>query len=153
MSALARWGMPLLGEPDDDTVVRPWTAVNVAVAIYYDPVAAEGVDERYELRVDGDVVTLSSVKGGGLPREPADVVFESDARAWLDIRRGLLTLAGARARGTGEGDGQGEGRRQLPAHLPRELVGARSGALAAHRRLRWSMLGYATTVTSWGYVR
>jgi len=99
MNALARWGMPLLGEPDEDTVVRPWTAVNVAVSIYYDPQAAEGVDERYEFHVEGDIVTLSSVKGGGAPHESADVVLESDARLWLDIRRGQLTLREARREG------------------------------------------------------
>src|SRR3954451_20765408 len=28
MRSLAKWGMPLLGEPDDDLVIRPWTCSN-----------------------------------------------------------------------------------------------------------------------------
>jgi DNA-binding HxlR family transcriptional regulator len=99
MRALAKWGMPLLEEPSDDQVVRPWTAVNVAVATWYDPVAASGVDERYLLRVDGEEFTLSSVQGGGDPHETPDVVVESSARVWIDIRHGRLTMSEAQDRG------------------------------------------------------
>src|SRR3954467_10790897 len=40
MRALAKWGMPLLEEPEDDQVVRAWTAINGTVATFYDPVEA-----------------------------------------------------------------------------------------------------------------
>jgi DNA-binding HxlR family transcriptional regulator len=92
LSALARWGMPLLEEPDDDQVVRPWTAINIAVAIYYDAAAAAGIDERYRFRVDGEEITLSSVKGGGPPHDEPDLVLESTARLWIELRQGRLTV-------------------------------------------------------------
>jgi len=92
LSALARWGMPLLEEPDDDQVVRPWTAINIAVAIYYDAEAATGIDERYLFRVDGEEITLSSVKGGGPRRDEPDLVLDSSARLWIDLRHGRLTV-------------------------------------------------------------
>jgi DNA-binding HxlR family transcriptional regulator len=92
LTALARWGMPLLEEPDDGQVVRPWTAINIAVAIYYDRTEAAGIDERYLFRVDGREITLSSVKGGGEPHDEPDLVLESTARLWIDLRQGRLTL-------------------------------------------------------------
>jgi len=35
---------------------------------------------------------LSSVKGGGPRRPTADLVLESEARLWLDIRWGWITM-------------------------------------------------------------
>jgi DNA-binding HxlR family transcriptional regulator len=99
LRSLARWGMPLLEEPDDDLRVRPWTAVNTAVGIYYDPVAAVGIDERYRFLVDGEEITLSSVRGNTESETATEVTFESTARVWIDIRQGRLTLAEARRHG------------------------------------------------------
>ena len=87
--------MPLLEEPADDQVVRPWTAINIAVAVYYDRTEAAGIDERYRFRVDGEEITLSSVRGGGRPHDEPDVVFASTARLWIDLRQGRLTLSEA----------------------------------------------------------
>ncbi|HEY4377568.1 MAG TPA: helix-turn-helix domain-containing protein [Acidimicrobiales bacterium] len=104
LSALAKWGMPLLDEPSDTDVVRPWTAVNVAIGAYYDPVAAEGVDERYLVRLDGEEFRLWSRRGGRPPAaeidldDEPDVVIESSARVWIDIRQGRLTMREARSR-------------------------------------------------------
>lgn len=92
MRALARWGLPLLEAPTDDQVVRPWTAVNAAVATYFDRVAALGIDERYLFRVGGEEITLSSVRGGGESHDVADLIIESPARIWLDIRQGRTTM-------------------------------------------------------------
>jgi len=98
MTALAKWGMPLLEEPTDDREIRAWTAVNVGVGIYYDPAAADGVDERYRFRICDEEITLSSVKGGGAPHDAPDLILQSDGRVWVDIRQGRLTLAEARKR-------------------------------------------------------
>ncbi|MCU1358734.1 MAG: crotonobetainyl-CoA--carnitine CoA-transferase, partial [Ilumatobacteraceae bacterium] len=100
MRALAKWGMPLLEAPDDQQVIRPWTAVNASVATSYDPVAAQGVDERYLFRVDGEDFMLSSVQSGGLPRDTPDLVLESGARVWIDIRQGRVTMRDAIADGS-----------------------------------------------------
>jgi len=91
MRALAKWGVPLLEAPDDEQVVRPWSAVNAMVGAFYDPVEAVGVDERYLFRVDGEEIVLSSVRGGGPTRPPA-LVIESSARVLVDIRQGRTTL-------------------------------------------------------------
>lgn len=103
MRALVRFGMPLL-EPTDGREVRGWTAVNACVAAYYDPLAADGVDERYLFRVGDEEYLLSSVPGAGPAREP-DLVLESDAALWVDIRQGTTTvrdaLASKRLRTTG----------------------------------------------------
>lgn len=92
MRALARWGMPLLEQPDDETEVRPWMAANAVVAAYYDPLAADGIDERYLLRIDGEEFMLSSVKGRGAARSEPDLVLESTGRVWVDIRQGRLAV-------------------------------------------------------------
>jgi DNA-binding HxlR family transcriptional regulator len=99
LTALAKWGMPLLEEPSDDRKVRPFTAVNTGVAIYYDPIAAGDVDERYRFVVDGQQVVLSSVRGGGEQRDEADVEFESGTAVWIAMRQGHLTLRQAEERG------------------------------------------------------
>lgn len=99
LSALVRFGMPLLEEPDDDQVVRPWTAVNATIGAYFDPTAARGIDERYLFRIDGQEVSLTTVRGRrrdtDAPEPAPDLVLESGARVWLDIRQGRLTLADA----------------------------------------------------------
>jgi DNA-binding HxlR family transcriptional regulator len=99
MRALAKWGLPLLGEPDDDQVIRPWSVINASVGTAFDAAAAEGIDERYLFRVDGQEMTLSSVPGGGVAHDQPDLVVESGARVWIDIRQGRLTLAQAIDRG------------------------------------------------------
>jgi DNA-binding HxlR family transcriptional regulator len=101
LAALARWGMPLLEEPDERPI-RPRSAINMAVANYYDAVAAAGVDERYLFKMSGEEITLASARGGrgGAGRGgEADLVLESEPRVWLDIRQGRLTLSQAKKRG------------------------------------------------------
>jgi len=97
--ALARWGMPILEAPNDEHPVRPWTAALVAVAAYHDPVAAVGTDEHYEFRIGGELITLSSLTGRRHRVDHPDLVFESDAPVWIDIRQGRLTLDEAVAAG------------------------------------------------------
>ena len=115
MTALARWGMPLLEAPPDDHAIRAWTAVAIGVGNYYDAIEADGIDERYRLTIDGEDFTLSSVKGGGPPRDEPDLVLESAARLWIDIRQGRLTLGEAEEQGLV----QVTGRRRALAHFQR----------------------------------
>jgi DNA-binding HxlR family transcriptional regulator len=96
LSALARWGMPLLEPPSAARQLRPERVVNIAVAVYYDAVAAAGIDERYLVRADGREVTLSSVKGGGAPHAEPDLVIDGPGAVWIEIRQGTTTLAEAR---------------------------------------------------------
>src|SRR5262249_11770749 len=96
MRALAKWGMPLLEEPSEDQVIRPWMSANVFVgAAYYDPDEAHGIDERYVLRIDGEEVELSSVRGRREALRPRALTLESDSRVWADIRQGRTTIKAA----------------------------------------------------------
>ena len=99
LRALTRFGMPLLEEPDDDVVVRPWTAAHAAIGAYFQPLQAVGVDERYLLRIDGEEFTMSSVPGGGTPHDKPDLVLEGPARVFLDVRQGRTSLRKAIAAG------------------------------------------------------
>ncbi len=92
LRALTRFGMPLLEEPGDDVVVRPWTAANAAIGAYFQPLKAIGVDERYLLRIDGEEFTMSSVPGGGSAHDKPDLVLEGSARTFLDVRQGRLSM-------------------------------------------------------------
>jgi DNA-binding HxlR family transcriptional regulator len=98
MRALARFGMPLLDDPSSAEVVRPWSAVQTCVIVYFDPEAAAPFDERYLLRVDGEEFLLSSVQGGGQAREP-DLVVETSAATLFAVRQGRLTFDAARREG------------------------------------------------------
>jgi DNA-binding HxlR family transcriptional regulator len=92
LRSLAKWGMPLLEEPPDDLEIRPWVSANVMVAAYFDADAAAGIDERYLLRIDGEEVLLSSVRGRHDTHRDPTLVLDSAARVWVDIRRGRTTL-------------------------------------------------------------
>jgi DNA-binding HxlR family transcriptional regulator len=99
---LARWGMPLLEPAIDGRTIRPAAAAAVAVRNYYDAAAADGISERYLLRIDGEPITLSSVKGGGKARDQrdtADLEIDASADVWIRIRQGRLTLKDARQQG------------------------------------------------------
>src|SRR3954463_16651011 len=69
LRALSRFGLQRLDPADADTVVRPEQAVFSAVSPFYDPEAADGIDERYQLDVDGRPFTLASRRGGPVDDE------------------------------------------------------------------------------------
>jgi DNA-binding HxlR family transcriptional regulator len=87
LASLVRFGMPLLEPPSDDTVVRPTLAVRGAILAYHDPVAAVGVDERYELHVDGEVFTIDTHGATVAPVNEPDGVLTAPASALIDIRQ------------------------------------------------------------------
>lgn len=99
LGALVRFGMPLLEPPPDDGAVRPTLAVRGALLAYHDPVAAAGIDERYELHVDGEVFTIDA-QGSTVPTvaEP-DVVVTAPARAFIDVRQHRARFADLLASG------------------------------------------------------
>jgi len=87
MRALARFGMPLLGEPDEADVTAT-TAINAAIVSYHDPVAAHGTNDHYRFVVDDTTRTVSSTTGLSIMSDHADATIESDATVWFDIRHG-----------------------------------------------------------------
>lgn len=87
LSSLMRFGMPLLEPPTDDSVVRPSLTIRGAITAYHDPAAAAGVDERYEIRVDGEVFTLDARAAVVDDVDRPDLVVTATARTWIDLRQ------------------------------------------------------------------
>jgi DNA-binding HxlR family transcriptional regulator len=92
LRALSRFGLQRLGTAGPDTDVRPEQAVFSAVTGFYDATAAEGVDERYRLEVDGRTFTLASTRGGPDPdeRRAPDLTVTAPAWALVDLRLGTI---------------------------------------------------------------
>ena len=94
LASLVRFGMPLLEPPSDRTVMRPSLTIRAAIAAYWDPTAAAGIDEHYEIRVDGEVFTIDAralVRTDGA--EP-DLVISGPSHAWIDIRQHRASFDG-----------------------------------------------------------
>ncbi len=90
LRALARFGLPFLGEPGDEPV-RPRHAVYGGLAALLDPVAARGVDLRVRLDLDGEELWLE-VRDGEIVRPDRsakpDVVLAGSATALVELYRG-----------------------------------------------------------------
>lgn len=107
LRALARFGLPFLGDPGERPV-RPRHAVYGGLAAVLDPVAARGVDLRVRFDLDGEQVWLE-VHDGEIVRADRsaapDVVVSGTAAALVELYRGAdpaslasrLTLSGSRA--------------------------------------------------------
>jgi DNA-binding HxlR family transcriptional regulator len=87
LSSLVRFGMPLLEPPTDDTAIRPSLTIRAAITAYHDRAEAAGVDEHYEIRIDGKVFTLDT--RGAIVDNTArpDLTVTAPARVWIDIRQ------------------------------------------------------------------
>lgn len=88
---LARWGRPLLRELADDRL--PDSALSLGLEATFDPDAAAGLDEIYDITVDGHRVavhvhdgTLEVTPGG--TREAAAVRIVTDRRGFTDLATG-----------------------------------------------------------------
>jgi DNA-binding HxlR family transcriptional regulator len=90
LRALARFGLPFLGDPDD-LEVRPRHAVYGGVAALLDPAAARGVDLRLRFDLDGEQHWLE-VRDGEIVRADRtaapDLVFSGSAAALAELHRG-----------------------------------------------------------------
>lgn len=104
MAELSRWGMRTFPATRDG---RPFQShwLIVALNARFEPGAAEGVDEAYEFRIEGDDtvhVVVAGGKGtagvGPAPAEPA-VVISAGADTFLELTSGAITPAKALRRG------------------------------------------------------
>ncbi len=129
ISALARWGMNFLDEPDPKDAYRPeWLLTGLRGT--FDPAAAAGLHEIYEIRVD-DFVFHAAVDDGtldlveGPAREPT-LVANLDAGTLLALGTGRISADEAVRSGAvhllGDRDAFGRcvavlnGNRKIPAH-------------------------------------
>ncbi|MEJ7842556.1 MAG: winged helix-turn-helix transcriptional regulator [Rubrobacter sp.] len=91
--ALSRWGSRLIEEPRDGDECRPaWVAM--ALRSLFEPGAADGLRETYELRIDGEAFQLR-VDGGSVEvrqgcADAPDVVVSGGAGTFLALSAGRL---------------------------------------------------------------
>jgi DNA-binding HxlR family transcriptional regulator len=101
---LARWGLPLLRNPADDRL--PDSALLLGLEAAFHPDAAIGVDETYDIEVDGQRVTVRvhdgtvQVTSGGA-KEQATVRIVTDQEGFMHLAQGQ---AGDRVRIEGDAD-------------------------------------------------
>jgi DNA-binding HxlR family transcriptional regulator len=99
--ALGRWGFPLLPRTRPK-VVPASSAVLIGLRAWFDPNAATGLEETYELRMGGSIYA-AEVRDGrlgirfGVPEEPA-ATLTADPGTLLDIRLGRISLERAQKR-------------------------------------------------------
>ena len=101
LRSLTRFGMGLLGDPEDAEALDPRRAVQACLVAYFDPVAAAevDVDERYLVRVGGFETMLSAVRGAGAPKPPV-LVVQTDPSTLFALRQGRVDWDQAIASGT-----------------------------------------------------
>jgi DNA-binding HxlR family transcriptional regulator len=101
---LARWGRPLLRDPADDRL--PDSALLLGLEAAFHPEAAVGLDETYDIEVDGERVTVRvhdrtvDVTSGGA-REHVTVKIVTDRQGFMELARGHV---GDRVRIEGDAD-------------------------------------------------
>lgn len=89
---LSRWGRPLLREPADDRL--PDSAVLLGFEATFNPDAAIGLDETYDIEVDGQRVTVR-VHDGTVDVTPGPSGASAAVRITTD-RQGFMELARGR---------------------------------------------------------
>lgn len=103
VAALSRWGMRSLPPTTDGRSFRARWLILVMEA-RFDPEAAAGVNETYQLQVDGDESVHFTVEDGrgkaspGPANEPA-VTVSADAETLVALANGAITIPEATARG------------------------------------------------------
>lgn len=101
---LARWGRPLLHDPADDRL--PDSALLLGFEAAFHPEAAGGLDDTYDIEVDGERVTVRvhdgtvDVTPGGAA-EHATLRIVTDREGFMELARGH---AGDRVRIEGDAD-------------------------------------------------
>ena len=109
--ALSRWGSRLVEEPRDGDECRPAWVV-MAIRSLFEPGAAGGLRETYELRIDGEAFQLR-VDGGSVEvrqgcADAPDVVVSGGADTFLALSAGRLApgeaLESGELRIEGDGD-------------------------------------------------
>jgi DNA-binding HxlR family transcriptional regulator len=102
LTALGRWGVPLMTEPAEDASFRPhWLALPVELFLHDSDPAAPPI--AIELRTDGGATTIRA-EGGTVraehgPTQEPDLVVSGRPQVVLGLLSGRLGLADAKQRG------------------------------------------------------
>ena len=88
---LSRWGRPLLLDPADDRL--PDSALLLGLEVAFRPDAAAGLEETFEIEVDGTPVAVRVHDGTvdvtpGSAGEHASVKIVTDRQGFIDLARG-----------------------------------------------------------------
>jgi hypothetical protein len=88
---LSRWGRPLLLDPADDRL--PDSALLLGLEVAFRPDAAAGLEETFEIEVDGKPVAVRVHDGTvdvtpGSAGEHASVKIVTDRQGFIDLARG-----------------------------------------------------------------
>jgi DNA-binding HxlR family transcriptional regulator len=121
LRALARFGLPFLGDPAEHDV-RPRHAVYGGLAALLDPVAARGVDLRIRLDLDGEEIWLE-IHDGQIVRADQDarpdLTITGTAAALAELYRGAEPAAlEGRLQVTGSAAARRAFRRCFPVAVP-----------------------------------
>ena len=105
---LGAWGSRRLGPRDDQVFRADWLLFSLRAA--FDPTAAVGVDDVYELHVGDEIVSVTVRNGEMLVRRgpspvPADLVVRTDIETLIDFGVGDLEPADAISSGRASVDG------------------------------------------------
>lgn len=118
VGGLAKWGMRFLDAPGEGE--RPQMGWYLGVMQHhFDPEAARGVSETYELRIDGDVfharVDDGTVQVRQGPAAQPEYVFSSDLITFVRVGSGQLPFRDAAAQGKVTVEGDPEAGRRMAA--------------------------------------
>ena len=107
--ALAGWGLAAMEEPKPTDVLRPGWGV-LGFKATFDPAAAQGVHETYELHVGGEVfhvaVADGTLRAGPGPADGPDFVMACDVATLMAMGAGQLNPMDALM--NGQADMKGE---------------------------------------------
>ena len=101
LASLVQFGMPLLEEPNDDTVVRPIMGVRAGILAFFNAAAAAGISETYGIHLGDEVFTINSrAKTIEAESKPDLKITFPNAQQIVDIRKGRANFGELVKRGS-----------------------------------------------------
>lgn len=114
---LGKWGSQFVSQAAEDDALLHLGSYALTLKTFFRPERACGVDDRYELRVDGEVLRVSiqegeiDVRQGEAPG--ADMVLHADMPTYLGLLRGQIDVDDALAQGAVRIEGDAEALRRF----------------------------------------
>lgn len=131
LTELARWGSRILGPPHPDEH-RSFRWLLSGIKATFDPAAAAGVSDVYELRIDGEAFWVSTEDGsidvGVGPATNPDAIITADLDSLLAVGTGRLSAQDALRDGRLEIEGDLEAARRAGDLLAAPVATTRDAA-------------------------
>jgi DNA-binding HxlR family transcriptional regulator len=91
---LGKWGSQFVPATPKDAIVLPVGSYALTLKTFFRPEQAQGINETYQLHVEGEVLQVRVSDGQIRVQQgemlPADVVFYTDMRSYLELLAGQL---------------------------------------------------------------